>query len=73
MVVKYGDNKRNCQKLTTAQMGFLRSLSGVTRRDKNRNVNIQEKSHVRDINEKIKFYQQKWFQHLSRMPKKTIS
>ena len=49
-------------------MRFLRSLSGVTLRDRIKNEKIRKKWKVEEIIDDIQNYQQKWNQHVLRMP-----
>ena len=48
-------------------MRFLRSLSGVTLRDRIKNEEIRKKWKVEGIIDYIQHYQQKWNQHVLRM------
>ena len=48
-------------------MRFLRSLNGVILRDRNKSEEMRKKK-VEEIIEDIQTYQQKWNQHVLRMP-----
>ena len=49
-------------------MRFLRSLSGVTLRDRIKSEEIWKKWKVGEMIDDIQNYQQKWNQHVLRMP-----
>ena len=49
-------------------MRFIRSLSGVTLRDRIKSEKIRKKWKVEEIIDDIQNYQQKWNQHVLRMP-----
>jgi hypothetical protein len=53
-------------------MRFLRSLSGVTLRDRIKSEKIRKQWKVEEIIDDIKNYQQKWNQHVLRMPENRI-
>ena len=53
-------------------MRFLRSLSGVTLRDRIKREKIRKQWKVEEIRDDIKNYQQKWNQHVIRMPENRL-
>jgi hypothetical protein len=60
--LKYGSevwvlNKKECKKLETVQMKFLRSPLGLTRLNNQRNTTIREKLKVEHIVDEIQSYQ----------------
>jgi len=58
---------REEQRLEAAQMEFLRQLLGITKRDKEKNQCIRQKTGARNIAKEIKQYQKKWLQHVQRL------
>lgn len=50
-----------------AQMRFLRTLPGITRRNKQRNVDIKKKLNQENRGDEIRNYQQNWLQRINRM------
>jgi predicted deacetylase len=48
-------------------MKFLRHPSGIIKLDWERNFSIRDKVGVQDTVREIRWYQQKWIQHLERM------
>jgi hypothetical protein len=50
-----------------AQMRFLRTLPGNTRRNKQRNVDIKKKLNQENRGDEIRNYQQNWLQRINRM------
>ena len=53
-------------------MGILRSLSGVTLRDRIKSEEIRKKWNVEEMIANIQNYQLKWNQHVLKMPENTI-
>ena len=53
-------------------MRFLRSLSRVTLRDRIKSENIRKQWKVEEIIDDIQNYQQKWNQHVLRMPENRL-
>ena len=53
-------------------MRFLRSLSGVTLRDRIKSEEISEKWNVEEMIDDIQNYQLKWNQHVLRMPENCV-
>jgi hypothetical protein len=49
-------------------MIFLRSVAGCRRIDKKRNISIMQNLKICNIEEKIKKYQQNYFEHILRIP-----
>jgi hypothetical protein len=49
-------------------MTFMRSLCGVTRRDRLRNIDLRTQLGEINIVEEIEHYQEKWKEHVLRMP-----
>lgn len=60
--------KKEEQSITTAEMRFLRSVKGCTRRDMFSNADIRNELQVTALNEKIASYREEWKSHLRRMP-----
>jgi hypothetical protein len=54
-------------------MRFLRSLSGVTLRDRIKSEEIMKKWKVEEMIDDIQNYQLKWNQHVLRMPENRIT
>ena len=54
------------------KMRFLRSLSRVTLRDRIKSENIRKQWKVEEIIDDIQNYQQKWNQHVLRMPENRL-
>ena len=59
--------KREEQHLEAAQMKFLRHLLGITKLDKEKNQCIRQKTGAQNTVKEIKYYQEKWLQHVQRM------
>ena len=53
-------------------MRFLRSLSGITLRDRIKRKKIRKQWKVEEIIDDILNYQQKWNQHVLRMPENRL-
>ena len=51
---------------------FLRSLSGVTLRDRIKSEKMRKQRKVEEIIDDIQNYQQKWNQHVLRMPENRL-
>jgi hypothetical protein len=49
-------------------MGFLRSVAGYRITDKKRNTDIRHNFKIFSLGEKIRKYQQNYFEHILRMP-----
>ena len=56
------------RRLEAAQMYFMRSLVGKTRRDRVRNQDVRTQLGVENIVEEICNYQKQWKEHVMRMP-----
>lgn len=56
------------RRLEASQMRFMRSLLGVTLRDRIRSQVIRDGLRVRSVVEEVLEYQLKWHQHVQRMP-----
>jgi hypothetical protein len=56
------------RRIETSQMRFLRSVLGVSRRDKVRIENARKQLNTERMVEEIQEYQKKWHNHLDRMP-----
>ena len=54
-------------KIQAAEMQVLRTIRGVTRRDRMRNTRIREDLHVTPLLEEIERYKLRWFGHVMRM------
>ena len=52
-------------------MRFLKPLLDLTRRDKQRNIDVRSKLNQDNIADEIRNYQQYWLQHENRVEKKT--
>ena len=59
--------KREEQRLEAAQIKFLRHVLGKTKRDKEKNQCIMQKTGAQNIVKEINQYQEKWLQHVQRM------
>jgi hypothetical protein len=59
--------KREEQRLEAAQMKFLRHLLAITKRDKEKDQCIRQKTGAQYIAKEIKQYQEKWLKHVKRM------
>ena len=59
--------KREEKRLEAAQMKLLRHLLGITKRDKEKNQCIRQKTGAQNVLQEIKQYQEKWLQHVQRM------
>ena len=53
-------------------MRFLRSLSGITLRDRMKSEKIRKQWEVEEIIDDIQNYQQKWNQHVLRNPENRL-
>ncbi|PSN31708.1 hypothetical protein C0J52_28469 [Blattella germanica] len=60
-------NRSGRRRIETAEMRFLRRVSGHTLRDHIRNTTIREELHLYDLNEKIADMKVQWLQHIDRM------
>jgi hypothetical protein len=60
-------------KLVTTEMRCLRKVAGVTRRDRIKNNVTRERLSIEPILKYIQKQQIKWFAHLERMPRDSIS
>jgi hypothetical protein len=60
--------KRQLQEDKSSEMRFLRSVAGYTRIDKKINTDIRQILKIFNIGEKIKEYQQNYFEDILRMP-----
>ena len=74
LVWEGGDYQRImlCERINSLQIRFLRSLSGVTLRDRIKSEKIRKQWKVEEIIDNIQNYQQKWNQHVLRMPENRI-
>jgi hypothetical protein len=50
------------------EMRFLRLVAGYRRIDKKKNIDIRQDLKILNLREKIKAYQQSYFEHILRMP-----
>ncbi|PSN35900.1 hypothetical protein C0J52_26559 [Blattella germanica] len=71
-IVAYGSgnwalNRAGRRRIETAEMRFLRRVSGHTLRDHIRNTTIREELHIYDLNDKIADMKVQWLQHIDRM------
>jgi hypothetical protein len=53
-------NRKDQKQLGAAQMRFLRPLLDLTRRDRQRNIDVRNKLNQDDIVDEIRNYQQNW-------------
>jgi hypothetical protein len=60
---------KQCDKnrLRIAEMKYLQRTAGYTLLDHKRNENILEELHVTQLEDKLRTYRHKWFQHVHRM------
>ena len=61
------ERKRDKSNIQSAEMRFLRTVKGCTRRDHIKNDDIREELGIFNLNEKIEEYREKWRLHLKRM------
>lgn len=69
---------RDKSRLQAAEMRFLRSVLGVTKRDRIRNEDIRNQLQIFNLNEEIDHHRKKWLDHVDRMderryPKKILN
>ena len=64
--------QRDKSRINSLQIRFLRSLSGVTLKDRIKSEEIRKKWNVEEMIDGIKNYQLKWNQHILRMPENRI-
>jgi hypothetical protein len=67
MAVKFGQLKSDKNRLRTAEIKYLRLTSGYTLLNHKINEEISEKIHVTRLEDKLRTYRHKWFQHVHRM------
>ena len=60
-------NRPGRRRIETAEIRFLRRVSGHTLRDHIRNTTIREELHIYDLNDKIADMKVQWLQHIDRM------
>ena len=65
-------NNKIEQKITAAEMKYLRRISNKTKRDMIRNTKIREDLKVKPITEYIETSQLKWYGHVKRMENKRL-
>ena len=65
--------QREKSRINSSQMKFLRSLSGVTLRDRIKCEKIRKQWKVEEIIDDIQNYQQNWNQHVLRMPENRLT
>lgn len=61
------DTKRTKQKMNTVEMKVLRSIKGLTLRDRQTNSSIREQCNIQSINKWVKVRKKKWSEHVDRM------
>jgi hypothetical protein len=54
-------------------MRFLKPLLDLTRRDKQRNIDVRSKLNQDNIADEIRNYQQYWLQHVNRLGKNPLT
>jgi hypothetical protein len=59
--------KRDEQRLTTAEIKFMRRTAGYSLSDRMRNKHILDKTKVTPITEYVNKYRQNWLQHVKRI------
>ena len=64
--------QRDKSRINSSQMRFIRSLIGVTLRDRIKIEKIRKQFKVQEIINDIPNYQQKWNQHVLRMPENRL-
>ena len=62
-----------CTRSNSSQMKFLRSLSGITLRDRIESEEIRKKLNVEEMIDDIQHYALNWNQHVLRMPENRIA
>ena len=65
-------NKKERQKIQSAEMRFLRKVANYSRQDRKRNTEIRNELNVRELNSEIEKYRRKWNDHLHRMENNRI-
>ncbi|KAJ4450851.1 hypothetical protein ANN_02282 [Periplaneta americana] len=55
-------------KIEVSEMRFLRSVAGCRRTDRQYNETIRDELNIFNLNNKIKEYQEKYYEHIQRMP-----
>jgi hypothetical protein len=60
--------KQQLQQIESSEMRFLRSVSDYRRIDKKRNTDIRQNRKIFNLGEKIREYQQNYFEHILGMP-----
>jgi hypothetical protein len=58
---------QDCRRIETSQMRFLRTVAGVTLRDRIRSEDVKKILQTGNVVEDIKQYQRKWLEHVERM------
>lgn len=61
------ETKKTKQKMRTAEMKILRSISGVTLRDRQTNKSVRERCSVQDVVKWTKVRKREWNEHVDRM------
>ena len=64
--------QRDKSRINRSQRRFLRSLSGVTLKDRIKSEKIRKQCKVEEIIDDIQKYQPKWNQHVLRMPENRL-
>lgn len=64
--------KKQEDKLIAAEMKHLRRITGKTKFDRIRNVQIREELHQKPINKQLETKQLKWFGHIQRMSEERL-
>lgn len=59
-------------KIEVSEMRFLRSVAGYRRTDRQYNETIRDELNIFNLNNKIKEYQEKYYEHVQRMPEYRI-
>jgi hypothetical protein len=60
--------KQQLEQTEPSEMRFLRSVAGYRRTDKKRNTDIRQNLKIFNLGQKIREYQQNYFEHILRMP-----
>lgn len=61
------DTRGTKQKMNNVEMKVLRSIKGITLRDRQTNSSIREQCNIQDVNKWVKTRKKKWDEHVDRM------
>ena len=76
-IIMYGSetwvmNKKEKQKVQSAEMRFLRKVANYSLEDRKRNTEIRQELNIKELNSEIEHYRHKWTDHLDRMSNNRI-